>query len=643
MQSSGGGVCVACGSTLGFGSPESGCLTCLAQFALAPDDEEAADTEEPALARTFGHFEIVSGADSWPVKLGRGAMGVTYRARDTVLRTEVALKIIGMNVAGHPAARAAFLREARAAAKLRHANVASVFHYGEQEGECFYAMELVEGETLEARLRRDGPLPPSLVLEVGRQVACALMEAEALGIVHRDLKPSNIMFATRRGDGANDPPHIKVIDFGLAQAVDLAEAEDGENTGMAGFIGTPSFASPEQFARDGARPVDTRSDIYSLGVTLWYLLCAELPFGGSTLTSLQEQQVRQPLRLEQLRAARVPAPVVTLLQRMLQADPDARFPSARALVDALAECQQQISRGLHSNLRQWLVSGLIALAGGLITLSVVHPAWFKRLSLRPAQPVWSKSLAVLPFENLDPGKQGDYFSDGIQQEFSSNLGHIAALKVATLGDGKVDPAKPRDYLAIGKELGVDHVLEGSVRRQNGKASIQLRLVDVHAPGDPWRVQDEQPLAKECEAEAQLVRRVAGHLGADPTAEEEQAIDKLSTTNAQAYDLYLQSFTGPQFINGPNEMREYLRRTLAELERAVALDPKFVRAYCLIARKHDAFESCRPGSTAEELAVDHRAMAEVALQTARQLDPDAGEVHAAYAWHSTIPVMTASRP
>ncbi len=624
---------MVCGSTLSLGGPDQGCLNCLARFALSPEDDETDGTEDFTPTRVFGHFEIVSDAEGWPVKLGRGAMGITYRARDTVLHTEVALKIIGLNVAGHPAARTAFLREARAAAKLRHANVASVFHYGEQDGQCFYAMELVEGETLEARLRRDGPLPPALALEVGRQVACALMEAEALGIVHRDLKPSNIMLAHRRGDDANDPPHVKVIDFGLAQAVDLAEAGEGEKTFADGFIGTPSFASPEQFARDGARSVDGRSDIYSLGITLWYLLCGKLPFGGTTLTGVHEQQVRQPLRLEQLRAARVPAPVVKLLQKMIRPDREERYPSARALLDAMAGCLERISPGRRWHPRQLIIFGLIALGGSLFTLSVVRPDWFKTfLPRRPVQPAWSKSLAVLPFENLSPGELGDYYPNGIQRELTSNFERIASIKVISLVDSEGYPAKPRDYQTIGRELGVDHLLEGSVQRRNGKVGIRLRLVDVHAPESAWSVQDEQPPAKVCELQSRFVRAVAGHLGADLTLAEEQAIDKPATTNAEAYDLYLQSFVGPQFLKGPTEMRAHLRSVLAKLDRVVALDPGFMRAYFLIARRHDTFATCRPGSTAEELAVDHRTLAEVALQSARRLDPDAGEVHFAWAWH-----------
>ena len=201
-------------------------------------------------------------------------MAVTYRARDTVLNSIVALKVIGRQLAENPVARARFLREARAAAQIQHPNVARVIHYGEQDGECFYAMELVEGETLEARVRRSGPLSVSQALEVIEQATRALGAAEVRGVVHRDIKPSNVMIESDPSGAA----FVKIIDYGVAKVL-AAEVNPMEQT-QAGFIGTPAFASPEQFAGADQTPIDMRSDIYSLGVTLWYLLTGHAPFDG---------------------------------------------------------------------------------------------------------------------------------------------------------------------------------------------------------------------------------------------------------------------------------------------------------------------------------------------------------------------------
>ena len=197
--------------------------------------------------------------------------------------------------------RSRFLREARAAAQIHHPNVARVSHYGEQEGECFYVMELVEGETLEARIRREGPMPLSLALEITEQAARALAAAEACGVVHRDIKPSNIMLESDPS-GASI---VKVIDYGVAKVL-APQAGAGAEQTQAGFIGTPAFASPEQFAENGKSRIDTRSDIYSLGVTLWFLLCGRTPFVGRTLEEIAPRQAKQ-LPLEQLKKAHVPA------------------------------------------------------------------------------------------------------------------------------------------------------------------------------------------------------------------------------------------------------------------------------------------------------------------------------------------------
>src|SRR5216110_2746292 len=197
------GTCATCGRPLTQCGPNGECLRCLVSLGFLAEGQEA---ERPAARGRltpgplrYAHFEVEVGADGFPVELGAGAMAITYRARDTVLNSVVALKVIDRRVAQNPGARSRFLREARTAAQIRHPNVAHVSHYGEQGGECFYVMELVEGETLEAKVRREGPMPLSLALEVIEQTARALAAAEACGVVHRDIKPSNIMLESDPG------------------------------------------------------------------------------------------------------------------------------------------------------------------------------------------------------------------------------------------------------------------------------------------------------------------------------------------------------------------------------------------------------------------------------------------------------------
>ena len=303
---------------------------CMLRQALAGGVESSEsgseDTAKPLPERSprrFDHYQVAIHTDGTQVELGRGAMGITFRAFDTVLGNEVALKVIDARIAAHPEARERFLREARAAARLRHPNVASVFYYGtrKSDGQCFYAMELVEGETLEARLRRSGPLPPALALEVITQVVRALVAIEVHGLVHRDLKPANLMLL--------EGPEltIKVIDFGLAKAA--ANAGNEAHITHGGFVGTPSFASPEQFNDTN---VDVRSDLYSLGITLWEMLTGQTPFRGTAI-EVMHQHRHAPLPLDLLED--VPQPVVVLLDVLLEKDPGQRFQSPAELLKAI--------------------------------------------------------------------------------------------------------------------------------------------------------------------------------------------------------------------------------------------------------------------------------------------------------------------
>ena len=255
----------------------------------------------------------------------------------------MALKIIGAAYSEDAAARERFKREARSAAQLRHPNVASVFHFGETAtGQCFYAMELVEGETLEALVQREGPLPAGIALDVVTQVARALLAAEAHGLVHRDLKPSNLM-VLGGGAGSTEPLLVKVIDFGLAKAA--AAATEAGRAALT-FSGTPGFASPEQLkSADGA--LDARSDIYSLGATLHYLLSGSAPSESA------------------LRAPKLPPSVSELLRFMLAADPARRPQSARALLDALQRCRL----ALEAAPRRRKLLKLAAVALGLFVIA----------------------------------------------------------------------------------------------------------------------------------------------------------------------------------------------------------------------------------------------------------------------------------
>ena len=333
-------TCPSCGNE--FSGAMEFCPVCMLRKALAGGVESgessaSEDTVKPTpeqAAQRFEHYELVKGEDGKPVELGRGAMGVTYKAFDVDLHCPVTLKVISERYLGDESARLRFLREARAAASVRHPNVASVFHLGRTGQNYFYAMEFVEGETLENLIKRSGRLEVKLALEIATQVAAGLAAVHKQKLVHRDIKPSNIMVSLEEGGAVT----AKIIDLGLAKAVN----EPGSQTAISmpgGFAGTPEFASPEQFAGVG---VDIRSDLYSLGVTLWEMLTGQAPFRGSPAEVMYQHQ-HAPLPLEQLEG--VPQPVVVLLEVLLEKDPARRFQNPAELLKAMPTITGAIDAG----------------------------------------------------------------------------------------------------------------------------------------------------------------------------------------------------------------------------------------------------------------------------------------------------------
>jgi serine/threonine protein kinase len=316
-------VCPNCGH--GFSGEVEFCPNCMSRGALDERSfSEEAETTLELKVGPFEHFEVIKGEDGKPVELGRGAMGVTYKAVDIDLRCPVTLKVISKKYLGDESALLRLLREARAAASVRHPNVASVFHLGRSTEGYFYAMEFVEGETLENLIKRSGRLDAKLALEITAQIAAGLAAVHKKGLVHRDIKPSNIMVCFDE-DGSST---VKIIDLGLAKGE--AESQSEPAISMLGaFVGTPGFASPEQFAGVG---VDIRSDLYSLGVTLWKILTGEVPFRGSP-AELMYQHQHAPLPLDRLED--VPQPLIVLLETLLEKDPGRRFQNPSELIKVI--------------------------------------------------------------------------------------------------------------------------------------------------------------------------------------------------------------------------------------------------------------------------------------------------------------------
>jgi serine/threonine protein kinase len=326
------------------------CPLCMLRMGLVANVVESVassseDTVRPAPApvpQRFQHYEVIKGADGKPIELGRGAMGITYKAYDVDLQYPVTLKVISENYLGDEAARLRFLREARAAASVRHPNVASVFHLGRVGQSYFYAMEFVGGETLENLIRRSGLLQAKFALEIAAQVAAGLGAVHRQKLVHRDIKPSNIMVSLEDGGAVS----VKIIDLGLAKAVNEPGSQTAISTPGA-FAGTPEFASPEQFAGIG---VDIRSDLYSLGVVLWNMVTGHSLFRGSPAEVMYQHQ-HTPLPIRQL--AGVPQPIVALIETLLEKDPPRRFQSPGEFLKVIPIVVRAFEAGSTINLQSF--------------------------------------------------------------------------------------------------------------------------------------------------------------------------------------------------------------------------------------------------------------------------------------------------
>jgi serine/threonine protein kinase/Tfp pilus assembly protein PilF len=603
-------TCATCGRPLTQVGPKGECLRCLVGLGFLADGEEP---ERPAGRGRltpgplrYAHFEVEVGADGFPVELGAGAMAITYRARDTVLNSEVALKVIDRSVAQNPGARSRFLREARAAANIHHPNIARVTYYGEQDGECFYAMELVKGETLEARVRRDGPMPLALALEIIEQAARALAAAEACGVVHRDIKPSNIMLEADTSGALT----VKLIDYGVAKVMGPL-AEPGIEQTQAGFIGTPAFASPEQFAGVQQLPIDTRSDIYSLGVTLWYLLTGRTPFVGRTMEEIRARQTSE-LPLEQLRNLHLPAQAIALVKSMLAPDPKDRPQTARELLSAVHSCYERFNPQARSHRRRVM----LASAAAMLTIAAIALGTWLYQRARPFTPM-ERSIAVLPFENLSSDKENAYFAEGIQDEILTRLSKIADLKVISRTSTQHYKSAPENLPEIAKQLGVAHILEGSVQKNADAVRVNVQLIKAATDSHLWSETFDRKLTDIFSVESEVSKAIAEQLRAKLTGQEQEIIAAKPTDNPQAYDAYLRglAYTLKTGFTPANSLgaQKYLKE-------AVQLDPKFALGWALLSYVDSSgylTQSLQP-------TVALREEARQASETALTLQPNLGE-------------------
>ena len=557
------------------------------------------DLSRSSATSRFDHYEILTREDGTPFELGRGAMGVTYKAVDVNLRSVVALKVISTRWVSDGSARRRFVREARAAASVRHPNVASVFYLGNNDDGYFYAMEFVDGDTLAEVQRRLGKLDVHLVLDIATQIASGLAAIHDRNLVHRDLKQSNIMVDFKDGECSS----VKIIDLGLAKAVGESVSADISLPGA--FVGTPEFASPEQFT--GGR-VDIRSDLYSLGVVLWKMLTDKVPFSG-TVTEVMYQHLHKPPPIEQLRG--LPTCMVVLVKRLLHKNQAKRFQAPADLLTALTKASKEA--GLTDE-RQSLKGRPIARLG---------PQAFEPFVRKGRK----RSVAVLPFETVSDGASNTYFADGVHDEVLSSIAKVSQLKVisrtSVMGFRR---SRSQDLRSIAKVLGVTNVVEGTVRRAGNHVRITIRLVNAKTDETLWSESYDRDLIDIFAIQSDVAQRIAEKLAAKLSAKERKRIEARPTANLAAYDLYLRArslLTSFEVSAQVGNIEGLLNDAISLLDQAIWIDPKFTLAYCECVQAHDLL------FLLYERTAERRALADAALQNTHS---DLPEVHKAWASH-----------
>ncbi len=520
--------------------------------------------------QNLGHYRLVR-------KLAEGGMGEVFLAEDMRLHRMAAVKVISRDVAQDPVIKRRFLREAHAASKLNHPNIAVIYDVGETaDGVSFIGMEYVDGPTLAAAMRER--LPVDSLIEFAIQIVDAVADAHRLGIIHRDLKPQNVMITSRNA--------IKVLDFGLAKLTDAIPKENDATssalTGSGAIMGTLSYMSPEQ-AR--GRQIDHRSDIFSLGVILYQMATGHLPFSGDSAFETLEKIVRADPEPIPKWNPDIPAELVRIVGKCLEKDRDRRFSSAGELLSDLRGVRATSRSGavLPARRSLWwagvaatLVAVLFFIALRTRSTPSAPEAPLVSQKPRPHVDAATKAVAVLPFKSLSSDPESESFGDGMTEELINALGNVKGLRVASRSSSFAFKGANIDVRDVAERLRVGSVVEGSIRKAGDQIRVAVQLVDAADGYQRWSQTFDRKLTDVFAIQDEIARAVAERIRAGSSSD----VIPPPTTNFEAYRAFVM---GRHLV--AKDSIENLERAVVSLNDALRLDPNLAPAYVELARAY----------------------------------------------------------